>query len=99
MADNMREILGDLLYTDPPDDEKTQMPSPELLKGKILVKAKRLPPGKGPEDELEEEDETDGVDDLDEKKKVNLTTCFPIRYIRTICTEIVKSSRHVEIDT
>ena len=76
MADNMREILGDLLYTDPPDDEKTQMPSPELLKGKILVKAKRLPPGKGPEDELEEEDETDGVDDLDEKKKVKLTTCF-----------------------
>jgi len=69
MADNMREILGDLLYTDPPDDEKTQMPSPEFLKGKILVKAKRLPPGKGPEDELEEEDETDGVDDLDEKKK------------------------------
>ena len=76
MADNMREILGDLLYTDPPDDEKTQMPSPEFLKGKILVKAKRLPPGKGPEDELEEEDETDGVDDLDEKKKVKLTTCF-----------------------
>jgi len=45
------------------------MPSPEILKGKILVKAKRLPPGKGPDDELEEEDETDGVDDLDEKKK------------------------------
>ena len=41
MANNMREILGDLLYTDPPDDEKTKMPSPEFLKGKILVKAKR----------------------------------------------------------
>ena len=64
----MRDILGDLLYTDPPNDEKDMMPSPEFLKGKILVKAKRLPPGKGPEDEIEEDD-TDGIEDLDEKKK------------------------------
>ena len=62
MADNMREILGDMLYTDPPNDEKNEMPSPEFLKGKILVKAKRLPPGKGPEDELEvEEDDEIGI--------------------------------------
>merc|ERR1719270_2297375 len=67
----MREILGDMLYTDPPNDEKNEMPSPEFLKGKILVKAKRLPPGKGPEDELEveEDDEIDGADDMDGKKK------------------------------
>merc|ERR1719232_2268157 len=67
MADHMREILGDLLYTDPPNEEKTTMPSPESLKGKILVKAKRLPPGKGPEDELQDED--DDGEDLDEKRK------------------------------
>ena len=43
------------------------MPSPESLKGKILVKAKRLPPGKGPEDEIQ--DEPDDAEDLDEKRK------------------------------
>lgn len=43
------------------------MPSPESLKKKILVKAKRLPQGKTSEDEIEEEE--DEVDDLDEKKK------------------------------
>ena len=43
------------------------MPSPENLKKKILVKAKKLPAGKTSEDELEtEEDENE---DLDEKRK------------------------------
>ena len=43
------------------------MPSPESLKKKILVKAKKLPAGKTSEDELEtEEDENE---DLDEKRK------------------------------
>jgi len=76
MADHMKEILGDLLYTEPPNDEAKEMPSPEFLKGKILVKAKRLPPGKGPDDEIEEENITqfDGgaesdVEDLPDGKK------------------------------
>lgn len=43
------------------------MPSPEALKGKILVKAKRLPPGKSSEDDIEEGE--DEVEDLDEKRK------------------------------
>lgn len=43
------------------------MPSPEDLKGKILVKAKRLPPGKSSEDDLEDQD--DEMEDLDEKRK------------------------------
>jgi len=43
------------------------LPSPESLKKKILVKAKKLPAGKTSEDELEtEEDENE---DLDEKRK------------------------------
>ena len=63
MGDHMTEILGDLLYTEPPNDEASVMPSPEFLKGKVLVKAKRLPPGKGPDDEIEEDNYTqcDGV--------------------------------------
>jgi len=76
MADHMTEILGDLLYTEPPNDEVSAMPSPEFLKGKVLVKAKRLPPGKGPDDEIEEDNYTqcDGgaesdVEDLPDAKK------------------------------
>ncbi len=46
MADYMRRILGDMLYTAPPAEDAEAMPSPEKLKGKVLVKAKRLPPGK-----------------------------------------------------
>ena len=41
MADHMRCILGPLLYTDPVDETAEAMPSPESLKRKILVKAKR----------------------------------------------------------
>ena len=55
MADYMRDYLGDFLYTAPPDDTKTAMPSPEELKKKILVKAKRLPPGLSPDDQLEDD--------------------------------------------
>ncbi len=42
----MRRILGDMLYTAPPVEDAEAMPSPEKLRGKVLVKAKRLPPGK-----------------------------------------------------
>ena len=53
------------------------MPSPEALKGKILVKAKRLPPGKTEDEDLdeseEEEDdmltEVDGAEGEDKEKK------------------------------
>jgi hypothetical protein len=43
MAAHMKNILKDKLYVDPVDAEREEMPSPESLKGKILVKAKRLP--------------------------------------------------------
>ena len=67
MARHLKEILGEKLYTDPPNEDRDAMPSPEELKGKILIKAKRLPPGKSSEDDIEEEE--DEVEDLDEKKK------------------------------
>ena len=62
MADYMREILSDFLYTVPPDEGAEAMPSPNRLRNKILVKAKRLPPGKSQDEEMEEED-----DDEDER--------------------------------
>ena len=48
------------------------MPSPEDLKRKVLIKAKRLPPGKDEtfEDEDEEEDDQD---DLDEERRQKLS--------------------------
>ncbi|TMS15031.1 Inactive phospholipase C-like protein 2 [Larimichthys crocea] len=44
MAQHMKKILGDKLYVDPPLKEENYLPSPEKLKGKILLKGKKLPP-------------------------------------------------------
>ena len=46
---------------------RDQLPSPESLKRKILVKAKKLPSGKTSEDDIEYSD--DENEDLDEKRK------------------------------
>ncbi|QQP34885.1 Phosphoinositide phospholipase C, partial [Caligus rogercresseyi] len=54
MADYMKSLLG-------------RPPNPEALKHKILIKAKRLPPGKTQDDLVESEDEED--DERDEKRK------------------------------
>jgi len=42
MAEHMTSILGDMLYTEPVDTSKDKLPSPEDLKYKILLKAKKL---------------------------------------------------------
>merc|ERR1719474_149344 len=42
MAKHMREVLGDLLFTSPVDKEKNSLPSPEDLRNKILIKAKKI---------------------------------------------------------
>ncbi|XP_075767532.1 1-phosphatidylinositol 4,5-bisphosphate phosphodiesterase delta-3 isoform X2 [Pelodiscus sinensis] len=71
MARHMRAILGDMLLTQPLDGlSPTELPSPEQLKGKILVKGKKLPDlecdpknssvlleSNGEEEEEEEEEE------------------------------------------
>eukprot|EP00096_Caligus_rogercresseyi_P012558 TRINITY_DN5303_c0_g1_i1.p1 TRINITY_DN5303_c0_g1~~TRINITY_DN5303_c0_g1_i1.p1 ORF type:complete len:822 (-),score=236.70 TRINITY_DN5303_c0_g1_i1:21-2336(-) len=67
MADYMKSLLGEALYISPPDESKAALPSPEALKHKILIKAKRLPPGKTQDDLVESEDEED--DERDEKRK------------------------------
>ena len=38
MAHHLKTILGDRLYSDNVDTALNTMPSPEILKGKILVK-------------------------------------------------------------
>ena len=42
MAEHFKTILGGLLYTEPVDQSLFQLPSPESLKHKILIKAKKL---------------------------------------------------------
>ncbi|KAM3927984.1 1-phosphatidylinositol 4,5-bisphosphate phosphodiesterase delta-1 isoform 2-T2 [Leptodactylus fuscus] len=42
MAKHMKEILGDMLLTWPVEGKIKEFPSPEQLKGKVLVKGKKL---------------------------------------------------------
>ncbi|XP_073463828.1 1-phosphatidylinositol 4,5-bisphosphate phosphodiesterase delta-3 [Aquarana catesbeiana] len=52
MAHHLRTILGDMLLTQPlGDPDPPQLPSPEALKGKILVKGKKLSERRLAEDE------------------------------------------------
>uniref|UniRef100_A0A8C8RCY5 Phosphoinositide phospholipase C n=1 Tax=Pelusios castaneus TaxID=367368 RepID=A0A8C8RCY5_9SAUR len=44
MAEYLRKTLGGKLYLDPPAPEEAYLPSPEKLKGKILIKGRKLPP-------------------------------------------------------
>ena len=41
MAEYLEDILGDLLYKDPVDVNKTDLPSPDELSHKILIKSKK----------------------------------------------------------
>ncbi|NWJ05159.1 PLCL2 protein, partial [Crypturellus undulatus] len=41
----LRKTLGEKLYVEPPDPSESFLPSPERLKGRILIKGKKLPPG------------------------------------------------------
>ena len=42
MAEHLEEILDDLLYKGPVHPHEIQLPSPEQLSRKILVKAKKI---------------------------------------------------------
>jgi len=72
MAHHLETILGDMLYKEPVDENLTQLPSPEDLKGKILIKAKKLPPGlEEGQNEVEDclESDHDEDDESDEKRR------------------------------
>lgn len=42
MAHDIKEILGDLLLTQPVSRDEWQLPSPKALKNKIILKHKKL---------------------------------------------------------
>ena len=78
MAEHLTSILGDLLYTEPIKEDEKHMPSPMSLRGKVLVKAKRLPQSAtGDDDDNEDEDDDDERDDAKKKKnKVKETKIY-----------------------
>ncbi|XP_053308549.1 1-phosphatidylinositol 4,5-bisphosphate phosphodiesterase eta-2 [Spea bombifrons] len=67
MAQYLTEILGDKLdLSDVFNEDSTRLPSPENLKGKILVKGKKLPSSisdDAEEGEVSDEDSADEIDD------------------------------------
>ena len=82
MADHLTNILGDLLYTDQPDQEAADLPSPMTLRRKILIKAKRLPQDQGAEEE-DDDDDDDERDDSQKKAKKQVI-------IHVLCVTILK---------
>lgn len=42
MCQHLKKILGDKMHVDAPKPEETYLPSPSILKGKILLKGKKL---------------------------------------------------------
>ncbi|XP_047486033.1 1-phosphatidylinositol 4,5-bisphosphate phosphodiesterase eta-2-like isoform X2 [Penaeus chinensis] len=64
MVKLMKDILGDMLATDPVPDDITVMPSPEALKNKIIIRAKK-PKGSEVEDDDEDDDDQDSIDYID----------------------------------
>ncbi|KAJ7306443.1 hypothetical protein JRQ81_009795, partial [Phrynocephalus forsythii] len=67
MAQYLREILGDKLdLSSVSNEDPTRLPSPESLKGKILVKGKKLPANISEdveEGEVSDEDSADEIED------------------------------------
>jgi len=70
MARHLKSILGSMLCSEPVDESLGALPSPERLKKRVLIKAKKLPPGCGEDQDVTDGPEDDDPDDeRDEKKK------------------------------
>ncbi|XP_078702171.1 1-phosphatidylinositol 4,5-bisphosphate phosphodiesterase delta-1-like isoform X3 [Branchiostoma floridae x Branchiostoma belcheri] len=79
MSAHMRRILGSQLCTDSDTPDPNLLPSPNSLRGKIIIKNKKLPPDVL-EDEVSDEDEAAEIEDpevqarmqAEKKKKIKL---------------------------
>lgn len=78
MAHHLRTILGDMLVTQALDSQNPEeLPSPERLKGRVLVKAKKLLAPRNEdgrilsdrEDDEEEEEEEEGMEAEEQKRQ------------------------------
>ncbi|XP_078126634.1 inactive phospholipase C-like protein 2 [Sander vitreus] len=97
IAQHMKKILGDKLYVEPPFKEENYLPSPEKLKGKILIKGKRLPPNCTDEGDVTDEEE--GLEmsrrvGADEKDQLNglsyrrLRLCRELSDLVSLCKSV-----------
>ena len=88
MADHLINILGDMLFVhNINDEEEHAMPSPMDLRKKVLVKAKKLPPGAtSNEDADDDSEDNDEVDEANKKtaKKVSKKLSDLVNYIHAV---------------
>eukprot|EP00052_Salpingoeca_macrocollata_P028045 m.269155 g.269155 ORF g.269155 m.269155 type:complete len:1204 (-) comp22819_c1_seq1:21-3632(-) len=69
MAAMFRDVFGKLLYTTPmPEDGR--MPSPEDLRGRFIIKGRKLPPNVAEDGDVSEEDESAPNDKRKKKKNM-----------------------------
>ncbi|XP_031422621.1 inactive phospholipase C-like protein 2 [Clupea harengus] len=100
MAQHMKKILGDKLYVEPPNPEEHYLPSPEKLKGRILLKGKRLPPNY-PDSEGDVTDEEEGLEmsrrlvGADEKDNLNGIGCKRLRLYKEL-SDLVSLCKSVQ---
>jgi len=63
MAKYLRETFGEQLLLEPLTENFEQLPSPEALKNKVIVKGKKLPAAGMAEEYSDEEDEATDIED------------------------------------
>ncbi|XP_033104785.1 1-phosphatidylinositol 4,5-bisphosphate phosphodiesterase delta-1-like isoform X2 [Anneissia japonica] len=68
MADIMQQILGDKIYKEPVKTEDTIPPSPTDLKGKILIKGKKLKVEDEGDGDVSDEDEAADIENIEDEE-------------------------------
>lgn len=103
VAKHLKTILGDMLYTTPVPAGHKDLPSPESLKGKIILKAKKLPEDDecGDAEHAHSNSETEeerGIDDVDGtvvSKSVSVSLAKELSDLVCICRSVsFKSFQH-----
>ncbi|KAF1462771.1 Inactive phospholipase C-like protein 2, partial [Pygoscelis antarcticus] len=98
MVQHMKKILGDKLHTQSPNIEESYLPSPESLKGKILIKAKKLSSNcSGLEGDVTDEDEgaemsqrvgKEGVEQQNSMMGKRFQLCKELSELVSICKSV-----------
>ncbi|XP_061702461.1 inactive phospholipase C-like protein 2 [Syngnathoides biaculeatus] len=105
MAQHMKKILGDKLYVESPDKDENYLPSPEKLKGKILLKGKSLELGctdlEGDVTEEEEGLEMSRRVGVDDRDQLNGLGCKKLRLCKELSdlVSLCKSVQFRDFDT
>ncbi|XP_046954686.1 inactive phospholipase C-like protein 2 isoform X4 [Lynx rufus] len=97
MVQHMKKILGDKLYTTSPNVEESYLPSPDVLKGRILIKAKKLSSNcSGVEGDVTDEDEGAEMSQRMGKENVEQPNNVPVKRFQ-LCKELSELSLTGEV--